>query len=48
MMKFVSELVIGPKKVSLIESKTQPSGPLCLWQCFFVAIVVEIRRSIEG
>ena len=30
-MKF--ELVIWPKKV-ILERWTQPSGPLCLWQCF--------------
>ena len=31
--RFVFELVIWPKEVSLV-SRTQPSGPLCLWQCF--------------
>ena len=30
--KFVQELVIWPKEVTLV-SRTQPSGPLCLWQC---------------
>ena len=35
-MKFyqdLCELVIWPKQVTLV-SWTQPSGPLCLWQCF--------------
>ena len=31
--KFVWELVIWPKEVSLV-TRTQHSGPLCLWQCF--------------
>ena len=31
--RFVFELVIWPKEVTLV-SRTQPSGPLCLWQCF--------------
>ena len=30
--KFVWELVIWPKEVTLA-TRTQPSGPLCLWQC---------------
>ena len=33
--RFVFELVIWPKEVTLV-SRTQPSGPLCLWQCFFL------------
>ena len=32
--RFGQELVIWPKEVTLI-SRTQPSGPLWLWQCFF-------------
>ena len=31
--RFVFELVIWPKEVTLVRW-TQPSGPLCLWQCF--------------
>ena len=31
--RFVWEFVIWPKEVTLV-SRTQPSGPLCLWQCF--------------
>ena len=31
--RFVLELLIWPKEVSL-KSRTQSSGPLCLWQCF--------------
>ena len=31
--RFFSELVIWPKEVSLV-TRTQLSGPLCLWQCF--------------
>ena len=27
--------MIRPKEVTLL-SRTQPSGPLCLWQCFYV------------
>ena len=30
---FDQELVIRPKEVTLV-SRTQPSGPLCLWQRF--------------
>ena len=30
--RFVFELVIWPKEVILV-SRTQPSGPLCLWHC---------------
>ena len=33
--RFVFELVIWPKEVTLV-SRTQPSGPLCLWQCFYM------------
>ena len=32
--RLLFELVIRPKEVTLV-SWTQPSGPLCLWQCFF-------------
>ena len=35
-MWFVFELVIWPQEVTLARW-TQPSGPLCLWQCFFYA-----------
>ena len=31
--RFVFELVIWPQGVTLVRW-TQPSGPLCLWQCF--------------
>ena len=31
--RFVFELVIWHKEVTLV-GRTQPSGPLCLWQCF--------------
>ena len=31
--RFVFELVIWPQEVTLVRW-TQPSGPLCLWQCF--------------
>ena len=31
--RFVLDLVIWPEQVTLV-SRTQPSGPLCLWQCF--------------
>ena len=31
------ELVIWPKEVTLV-SRTQPSGPLCLWQCFISSL----------
>ena len=31
--RFVFELVMWPQKVTLARW-TQPSGPLCLWQCF--------------
>ena len=35
--RFVWELVIWPKEVTLV-TRTQPSGPLCLWQCFFLIL----------
>ena len=31
--RFFWELVKWPKEVTLV-TRTQPSGPLCLWQCF--------------
>ena len=31
--------MIWPKEVTLV-SRTQPSGPLCLWQCFYFKQVV--------
>ena len=33
--RFVFELVIWPQEVTLARW-TQPSGPLCLWQCFYI------------
>ena len=33
--RFVFELVIWPQEVTLVRW-TQPSGPLCLWQCFCI------------
>ena len=30
--RYVFELVIWPQEVTLVR-RTQPSGPLCLWQC---------------
>ena len=32
--RFVPELVIWPQEV-ILARWTQPSGPLCLWQCYF-------------
>jgi len=37
--RFVFELVIWPKEVTLV-SRTQPSGPLCLWQCLILCISI--------
>ena len=34
LIKISWELVIWPKEVTLV-SRTQPSGPLCLWQCLY-------------
>ena len=31
--RFVWKLVIWPREITLV-IRTQPSGPLCLWQCF--------------
>ena len=36
--RFVLEFVMWPKEVTFV-SRTQPSGPLCLWQCFFYCFV---------
>ena len=36
--RFVFELVIWPQEVTLIRW-TQPSGPLCFWQCFLQGVV---------
>ena len=33
--RFVFELVTWPREVTLARW-TQPSGPLCLWQCFYI------------
>ena len=35
--KMWSRFVIWPQEVTLARG-TQPSGPLCLWQCFFLII----------
>ena len=40
--RFVFELVIWPQEVTLVRW-TQPSGPLCLWQCFFIGLDGEIN-----
>ena len=45
--RFVQELVIWPKEVTLV-SRTQPSGPLCLWQCFFLAIYRYLEYQTYG
>ena len=46
--RFVFELVIWPQEVTLIRW-TQPSGPLCLWQCFYFSgrgqNMVRIKRA---
>ena len=34
--RFVLELVIWPQEVTLARW-TQPSGPLCLWQCLYIS-----------
>ena len=44
-MWFVFELVIWPQEVTLARW-TQPSGPLCLWQCFHWGAVL-FSDSIE-
>ena len=52
--RFVFELVIGPKQVTLV-SWSQPSGLLCLWQCFyhlgawhFVNWQLQINTNLPG
>ena len=42
--RFVFELVIWPKEVNLV-SRTQPSGPLCLWQCFILVLVLKLGNN---
>ena len=42
--RFVFELV-WPKEVTLV-SRTQPSGPLCLWQCFYIVHLLTHWLSI--
>ena len=41
---FVQELVIWPTEVTLV-SRTQPSGPLCLWQ--YLKDNLPIRRAVS-
>ena len=43
---FVFELVIWPKQVTLV-SWTQPLGPLCLWQCFRVSLILWWHLSLK-
>ena len=40
-MWFVFELVIWPQEVTLARW-TQPSGPLCLWQCLTMSVSLSI------
>ena len=37
--RFVFELVIWPQEITLVRW-TQPSGPLCLWQCFTWIVMI--------
>ena len=41
--RFVFELVIWPKEVTLV-SRTQLSGPLCLWQCFRFRLWLDFKQ----
>ena len=46
---FVSELVIWPQEITLARW-TQPSGPLCLWQCFnkiYFLYLAPIKKIID-
>ena len=43
--RFVFELVIWPQEVTLARW-TQPSGPLCLWQCFQLSLLIRSFGSI--
>ena len=47
--RFVFELVIWPQQVTWAR-RTQPSGPLCLWQCFlyFLLFVFIISDFVFG
>ena len=45
--RFLFQLVIWPKQVTLV-SWTQPSGPLCLWQCLLEAHVWLAFHHILG
>ena len=40
------EIVIWPQEVTLVRW-TQPSGPLCLWQCFFILSVYAFLSKNE-
>ena len=40
-------LVIWPEQVTLV-SRTQPSGPLCLWQCFQISGLARAGYNQEG
>ena len=39
--RFVFELVIWPQEITFARW-TQPSGPLCLWQCFILLLVFPV------
>ena len=43
--RFVLELVIWPQEVILVRW-TQPSGPLCLWQCLDHRSLISISQKI--
>ena len=43
--RFVFELVIWPQEVTLVRW-TQPSGPLCLWQCFICCLTICLIKLI--
>ena len=44
--RFVFELVIWPQEVALARW-TQPSGPLCLWQCFVHTLSTRFGQDFE-
>ena len=43
--KMWSRFVIWPQEVTLVRW-TQSSGPLCLWQCFFINFVKEMSAEV--
>ena len=43
--RFVRQFTIWPKEVNMV-SRTQPSGPLCLWQCLINTYQMSCHKAL--